>query len=669
MNEPKAKIDQLISELNEYCYQYYVLSMPTVSDSEYDRLFRELELLESKFPEYVRSDSPTQRVGAKPATEFATIRHEVPMLSLTNAMDEVEIRAFYDQVLNFLEKATVNEKPWFLVELKFDGVACSLRYENGNLIYGVTRGDGLIGEDITQNVRTIRSIPLRLRGEAPHIMEVRGEILFPRKEFEFLNIERVSNGEEPFANPRNAASGSLRQLDPKVTAKRPLSFFAYSFGMISASGFVKSQSEAVESFKTLGFQVSPFLRRVQGVEGLINAYRDSQAERDSLPFEVDGLVFKVDNFSMQEVLGFRQRSPRFAIAAKFPPMEETTKLEDVIFQVGRTGAITPVAVLKPVRIGGVIVSRATLHNADEIRRKNIKIGDTVVIRRQGDVIPAVISVISQKRDGREREVVFPILCPECGTEIKKSSGEAVSRCVNRSCPAQLRERLIHFASRKGADIEGLGSKMVDLLLEFDLVRDISGIYRLSPEVLKNLPRMGELSSFNLVRAIQNSKNITLERFIYALGIRHVGERTAFILSGYIGTIDRLFELSEPELVDLKDIGSETAASIISFLSDDREVKTIKELLKLGINIAESKPTESSKLQGNIFVLTGALSSMSRDEAVSTLKSKGATVSSSVSKKTDYVVAGDSPGSKLEKARMLGITILNEDEFLRLIKDV
>lgn len=668
MTDVRKRIDQLITELNEHSYRYYVLSAPTISDAEYDRLFRELETLERGNPSLVRPDSPTQRVGAKVQAGFETVRHEIPMLSLNNAMDESELREFDEQVKRLLGQ-NGGDRTSYASELKFDGLAVSLRYENGLLVRGATRGDGFQGELITENLRTVRSIPLRLRlKRAPDVIEVRGEVLFLKEAFALLNEERIEKGEEPFANPRNAASGSLRQLDASITASRPLTFFAYGLGVTPGEWHYKTHEEVISWCGEAGFNTSPVFKVVRGVDELLGAWRDTLEKRHDLPFEVDGIVVKVNDLSLQERLGFRQRSPRWAIAAKFPPEEETTKLLDILVQVGRTGAVTPVAALQPVKVGGVVVSRATLHNEDEIARKGLKIGDTVVVRRQGDVIPAVVAVVAQLRDGTEKDFTFPKECPECGTPLVRPAGEAVARCPGAACPAKLQQRLIHFVSRKGADVEGLGDKLIDVLLESGLVKDIPDLYRLTASQLEELPRMGELSSSNLIRALERSREIPLARFIYALGIRHAGERTALILARFCNTIERFLSLQEEELTRIPDIGEETARAIAAFLSSEREVQNIRELLALGFRILPpDRVAEKKGISGKTFVITGTLESMSREEAKEKIEESDGKVASSVSKKTDFVVAGESPGSKLAKAKELGVKVLNEEEFLEILK--
>ena len=667
------RVDTLIEELQEHSHRYYVLSQPTVSDAEYDEKFRELQELEAAHPELVRADSPTQRVGAAPLAGFSTVSHKVPMLSLDNAMNEQELLDFDEQVRRFLSKDGHSvDAIEYTVEFKFDGVAVSLAYEKGLFVQGATRGDGTTGEDVTSNVRTIKAIPLKLRGAAPKSgrIEIRGEVIFKKREFEALNAERQTRGEETFANPRNAASGSLRQLDPRETARRPLYFFSYGLGFLEEGAGLSSStlSQTMLEIEKLGFSISPGFRTVKGAEALVKAYREAEEARDSLPFEVDGLVVKVNDYALQERLGFRQRSPRWAIAAKFKPVEAVTTLNDIIIQVGRTGALTPVAVLAPVRVGGVVVSRATLHNQDEIERKGLLVGDRVVVRRQGDVIPAVVAAITASRTGKEKPFRFPTSCPECDSPVERVPDEAVTRCPNPNCPAKTHNRILHYASRDAMDIEGLGDKMVGLLLEHGVVTSLPDIYELTVEKLHDLPRMGELSSSNLVQAIEESKKRPLSRFIFALGIRHVGTKTAAVIARNCHTVEKFLTLTEDALVEIEEIGPETARSVAEFLGDEDEQKLVERLLQLGIAPeAQQGVVSDGAFQGKTFVLTGALATLSRKEAEELVSSNGGKVSSSVSKKTSYVVAGESPGSKLDAARKHGVAILSEDEFRTLLK--
>lgn len=661
MSDIRDKIHKLANELNEHSYRYHVLSQPTISDAEYDRRFKELEKLENEHPQFILPDSPTRRIGSVPSKKFQSIAHSIPMMSMTNATDAEEIREFDARTRRFLD--VENDPIEYVIEVKFDGVALSLRYEDGILVQGLTRGDGTTGEEITAQARTVRSIPLRLVGKTPpSLIEVRGEVLFLRKEFERLNAEQIEAGDEPFANPRNAASGSLRQLDPKITAQRPLTFFAYgTVGDLQ----VKSQYDALKKVESLGFKISPFFKKCRGADEVVAAYEAALQGRDNFPFEIDGLVIKVNDLALQEKLGVRHRSPRWAVAAKFPPVEENTKLLDIQIQVGRTGALTPVAILEPVGIGGVTVSRSTLHNEAEIKRKDLRIGDTVVVRRQGDVIPAVVASVATLRDGTEREFKFPKKCPVCATTAVQDEDEAVSRCPNPVCPAKVAQRLQHFASRHAMDIEGLGEQNVQLLLDHKLVRDIPDLYTLKVDQLKELPRMGELSSKNLVNAIDQSRTSSLRRFIFALGIRHVGEKAALTLARYSKSIERFRSLTEDELLAIHEIGPETAATILEFLSDKNERKMLDRLLSFNFTL-KPEQERGRKLEGLTFVLTGELENMTRDEASAKIELLGGKVSSSVSKKTSFVVAGASPGSKLTKARELGVQILDESELMALL---
>lgn len=665
----RNRINTLVQELNEHSYRYYVLSAPTVSDAEYDRLYRELEDLEARHPDLVQLDSPTQRVGSHILEGFAEVTHRLPMLSLNNAMNESEIGEFDAQVRRFLEKENSSaDLLQYTLEYKFDGVALSIVYQDGLFQQAATRGDGAVGEDVSANVRTIGAVPLKLRGNefSTGLVEVRGEVLFLKKDFERLNSERIAVGEEPFANPRNAASGSLRQLDSKVTAKRPLTFFAYSFGMVEGLTLPGTQFERVKKLNAIGFKISPLFEVAGDLPQVLEIYRAAEHQRENLPFEVDGLVLKINSIALQDALGFRHRSPRWAVAAKFEAVEENTKLLDIVVQVGRTGVLTPVAVLQPVEVGGVTVSRATLHNEDEIKRKDLRIGDTVVVRRQGDVIPAVVANIPSLRNGTERPFQFPKKCPECAQTVVRPQGESAYRCVNRHCPAQIEQRLIHFASRDAANIDGLGEKLVALLLEHGLLREIPDLYRLKREQLEALPRMGELSAANLLEALEKSKNITLDRFIFALGIRHVGAKTATLLAAHCGDIDRFRQLGEDELLRIHEIGEETAQAIVSFLQEPREQEVIGALLDLGIKIAPFQRISAGRLTGKTFVLTGTLQSMSRKQAQERIENLAGKVVSAVSKNTDFVVAGSEAGSKLEKARELGVKVLDEEKFLEMV---
>lgn len=662
------RITSLIDTLNDHNYRYYVLSQPSISDAEYDRLFRELEQLEQLHPELRRADSPTQKVGGVAISDFKQFPHRVPMLSLNNAINEEEIREFDVQVRRLLELVKDLNGLSYCLELKFDGVAVSLTYEAGLLSRALTRGDGTIGEDVTAQVKTIKSVPLRLRtesGDLPDLVEVRGEVLLPRAGFEVLNEIRVAGGEEPFANPRNAASGSLRQLDPKITAERPLSFYAYA--LLGELG-VSSHYEALQLASKLGFQISPVLVRESGIQDVVAKYHEIENKRGSLPFDVDGVVIKVDSYNLQERLGLRQRSPRWAVAAKFAAIEETTKLIDIFVQVGRTGALTPVAVLEPVEVGGVTVARATLHNEQEIIRKGLMIGDMVIVRRQGDVIPAVVAALPQLRSGDERQFIFPRNCPICGSEVKKDADEAVARCPNPHCSAKLRERIIHYAGRAAANVRGLGDKVVDLLIGHGLVSSIADLYRLTPEAISSLPRMGELSANKLIDSIAKSKKRPLDKFLFSMGIRHVGERTAQILAKYCGSLAKFQELKLEELLAINEIGQETALAIQAFLVDPAEKALISDLLGQGVapdNFIQTRH-EVGSLSGWTFVITGTLPTLSRTQAKHLIEKAGGTVVNSVSRNTNYVVVGEDAGSKLAKATELGITTLSEHDLMSLL---
>ncbi len=666
---PEKKIDTLVEDLNHHLYLYYILSKPEISDAEYDRRYKELEKLETEYPEFKRSDSPTTRVGAPPLDAFESQEHRIPMLSLDNAMNAEELEAFYDRVERFLEKeADYKEAFTFCSEYKFDGVAVSLHYENGEFVRALTRGDGMRGEVITENIKTLRSVPLRLKEIAPPFLEVRGEVLFRKDDFEEFNRKRAEQGEEAFANPRNAASGSLRQLDSSITAKRPLYFYGYGIGAHEGADLPGTHYELMQLISKAGFLVSPLLEKTHDKKELVKVYQKSEQRRESLPFEVDGVVIKLNDLRLSDVLGLKQRSPRYAIAAKFAAAEENTRLLDIKIQVGRTGALTPVAVLEPVQVGGVTVSRATLHNEDEITRKDIRIGDTVVVRRQGDVIPAVVAPVSSLRDGTEKVYIFPDTCPECGSKVVRPEGEAVARCPNLKCPAKMLQRIIHFASRNALDIEGLGTKVIQTLVEKDIICSFADLYRMKPEQISGLEGFGELSAKNLTEAITASKETSLARFIFALGIRHVGERTAKILAQHAGNIETFRTLSEDELLSLREIGPEIASAITSYLGDEEESELLTDLLSFGFTFeSETSAGEGEKvLDGLTFVITGTLPDLSRNEAKDLVESAGGRVSSSVSKKTDYLLAGENAGSKLEKAQSAGVKIIDQGEFYELL---
>lgn len=735
-------------------YRYYVRDAPSVSDAEYDRLFRELEELESRYPALVVPESPTQRVGGAPLSEFSQVGHRTPMLSLNNAFEEEEVVAFDRRIREHLAVDEVE----YAVEPKFDGVAVSLTYENGRLFQGATRGDGYTGEDVTANLRTVRSIPLRLQAEsAPVRLEVRGEVLMFKRHFEQLNREQAGKGEKPFVNPRNAAAGSLRQLDPRITAARRLAFFAYALEEAEGLERPRTHRELMDYLATLKFPVCEERRTARGVRGLLDYYRSIGAKRESLPYDIDGVVYKVNDLGLQERMGFVARAPRFALAHKFPAEEATTEVMGIDVQVGRTGAVTPVARLKPVFVGGVTVTNATLHNEDEVRRKDIRIGDAVIVRRAGDVIPEVVSVVAGRRPDDARAFVMPENCPECGSKIVRLPGEAISRCSGGLyCPAQRKQAILHFASRRAMDIQGLGVMLVDQLVDRGLVKTAADLYRLDSPTLAGLERMAELSASNLVRTIEGSKKTTLGRFIYAMGIPNAGDATAKELARFFGSLDRLMEAREETLRYVPDIGSEVARSIVQFLAEPHNREVIAQLRMSGVHWEEKKTTEgketslarfierldipgigpstaeelavrfgtleqlmradaqilqreaalsagaarsivhyfrdpahrgvieqltasgvtfakpaaraagSSPVRGKTFVLTGTLSDMTREEVKEKIEGLGGKVAGSVSKKTDYVVAGAESGTKLAKARELGITILDQADLMKLL---
>ncbi|WJW76531.1 NAD-dependent DNA ligase LigA [Thiohalobacter sp. IOR34] len=668
MSVPKRihqRIAELREQINHHNYLYYVLDAPEIPDAEYDRLLRELEALEAKYPELVTPDSPTQRVGAQPLAAFGEVRHEVPMLSLDNAFSDEELEDFDRRVRERLGVDRVE----YAAEPKLDGLAVSLLYEEGVLIRGATRGDGLVGEDVTQNVRTIRQIPLRLIGRGwPRRLEVRGEVYMPHEGFRRLNRQQEAAGLKPFVNPRNAAAGSLRQLDPRVTAERPLAFYCYGVGLVEGGRLPERHSEILRVLKGWGQRVYAGIEVVQGFEGCKNYYREMERRRDGLPFDIDGVVFKVDRIDQQEALGFVARAPRWAIARKFPAQEELTVVRDIEVQVGRTGAITPVARLEPVFVGGVTVSSATLHNEDEIRRKDIRIGDTVIVRRAGDVIPEVVAVVKERRPKNARRFVMPKKCPVCGSAIVRAEGEAIARCSGGLfCPAQRKESIKHFASRRAMDIEGLGDKLVEQLVDKGLVHDVADLYSLTVEQLAGLERMGEKSARNLIAALEKSKQTRFERFLYALGIREVGEATARTLAQHFGDLDALMQADVETLEALPDIGPVVAQHIVNFFAEEHNREVIRKLLAAGVRWPKPKRARHQPLAGQSFVLTGALQSMTRDEAKARLEALGARVSGSVSKKTSYVVVGEAPGSKLARARELGVSVLDEPQFLDLLK--
>jgi DNA ligase (NAD+) len=662
----KKRIDQLRRELDYHNYRYYVLDDPVIADAEYDRLMRELVDLEGKYPEFMSLNSPTQRVGAKPLEEFETVAHTIPMLSLQNAMTSDELAEFDKRVKKLLGVSDVD----YVMEVKIDGLAVELVYLNGQFANGSTRGDGFTGEDITQNMRTIKSIPMRLLRDhdipVPDRLEVRGEVYIGKKEFEGLNRKRAFAGEPLFANPRNAGAGSVRQLDPKITAGRKLNIFCYAPGEIVGVALT-THFHFLEYLKKLGFRVNPYAKLCRNLEELITHYQYIREMRDKIPYEIDGTVIKVNRFDYQAALGAVSRSPRWAIAFKFEAHEETTIIEDIIVQVGRTGALTPVALLKPVIVSGVEVRRATLHNEDEIRRKDILIGDTVIVSRAGDVIPEVVKVVKEKRTGSEKHFIMPYKCPVCGEKVVRPPGEAIRRCVNINCPAQIKGSIEHFASKRAMDIDGLGEKLVEQLVDKEVIRDVSDLYYLTKDRLANLERMAEKSAQNIIDAINASKRPSFQRFLYALGIRNVGEHIAGLLAERFDTIDDLYPVVEETLITIPEIGPEVANSIVTFFGDEKNWGTITKILAAGVTIEYEKQGRKP-LVGVTFVFTGALKEMSREDARKHVEALGAKTASSVSKKIDYVVLGEEEGSKADKARKLGLKIISEDEFLRMTQN-
>jgi DNA ligase (NAD+) len=660
-----ARVAELRNAIEHHNYLYYVQDQPAISDAEFDRLFRELQELEQRYPTLVTPDSPTQRVGAKAESEFAAITHALPMLSLNNAFSDEEVGAFDRRVREALGVDEVE----YATEPKFDGLAISITYEGGLLTTGATRGDGYTGEDVTQNLRTIRALPLRLFAKSPpRLLEVRGEVVMLKKHFEALNLQQREKGEKEFANPRNAAAGSLRQLDPHITAARPLTFFAYALGRFEGRGLPTDQhSRQIDYLEQLRLPVSPHRRVVGGLDGLLGYYRDIGARRASLPYEIDGVVYKVNELKLQERLGFVSRAPRFALAHKFPAEEAQTEVLAIDVQVGRTGALTPVARLKPVAVGGVTVTNATLHNEDEVHRKDVRAGDTVVVRRAGDVIPEVVRVLVEKRPAHTRVFKMPDTCPVCHSRVERLEGEAVARCTaGLYCPAQRKQALLHFASRRAMDIEGLGDKLVDQLVDNGIVKTPADIYELDVETLAGLERMGEKSAANVVQAIARSRNATLARFIFALGIRNVGESTARDLARAFGNIRALMEADEERLQQVPDVGPVVAHSIAGFFREPHNREVVANLLNAGIRWADAPRPAGGSLTGKVFVLTGTLPGLTREHATERIEAAGGKVASSVSKKTSYVVAGADPGSKYDKARELGIPVLDEEGLLHLL---
>ncbi len=661
----KRRIEQLREQINYHNYRYYVLDSPEISDAEYDELMAELRRLEAEHPELITLESPTQRVGAAPVEAFGVVEHPVPLLSLANVFSDEELLAWYKRTSNLVPGRDID----FVCELKLDGLAVSLTYTDGRLTTGATRGDGYRGEDITQNLRTIKSIPLSVPKDAPRRFEVRGEVYLSKKGFEKLNEERAQEGQSLFANPRNAAAGSVRQLDPRITARRPLDIYIYALGW--AEGTVPpTHWETLEYIKSLGFKVNPYNIHTLDISGAEQYYQQWVKDREKLEFEADGIVIKVNSFEIQEQLGTVAHDPRWAVAYKFPAIQATTRLLGIEISVGRTGSLNPYAILEPVSVGGVTIKQAALHNEEDIRRKDIRIGDTVVVQRAGEVIPQVVGPMVSRRTGREEVFAMHSHCPVCGGEVVKPEGEAMARCINASCPAQIREHLSHFVSRPAMDIDGIGEKLVAALLEEGLVKDVSDLYYLHEHEQKliDMERMGEKSAHNVLNAIERSKERPLSRVIFALGIRHVGSETAELLASHFGSVDRLAKASQQDLAFIPAIGPKIADSVHGFFQHKSNLRVIDKLRRAGIRLEEeSVERKEQRLAGKEFVITGKLESFTRSEAEARIKALGGSTSSTVTKKTTYVVVGTDVGSKLDKARALGSALLSEDEFLHIIQ--
>lgn len=675
----EAEAQQLRAQLLHHGHLYYVLDAPAIPDAEYDRLFQRLQTLEAQFPHLLSADSPTQRVGAAALEGFATVRHDVPMLSIRTETDTTEAGAleFDRRMRKELDLPEGAAALRYVAELKFDGLAMSLRYEHGVLVRAATRGDGAQGEDVTANVRTIGQVPLRLRGQVPALVEVRGEVYMARADFEALNAQQRARGDKTFVNPRNAAAGAVRQLDSRIAAQRPLSFFAYALAQhqsdngqdLIAQGVLRSHADTLAQFRAWGLPVSDWARVVHGAAGLVAYHTEVAQARDQLPFDIDGVVYKIDDIALQRRLGFVSREPRWAVAHKFPAQEQLTTVQAIDVQVGRTGKLTPVAKLAPVFVGGVTVTNATLHNEDEARRKDVRVGDTVVVRRAGDVIPEVVSVLLDKRQGDAPIFTMPHTCPVCGSAAVREADEADYRCTGGLyCGAQRKEAMLHFASRKAMDIEGLGDKLVEQLVDAGLIEHLPGLYGLTLEQLAGLARMGEKSAHNLLQGLQASKSTTLARFLYALGIRHVGETTAKDLARHFGGLAALMAADQEALLAVRDVGPTVAASVQTFFAQSHNREMVQALCDAGVHWLESAPQTQATgaLAGKTVVLTGTLPTLSRDQAKAMLEDAGAKVSGSVSKKTDFVVAGGEAGSKLDKALALGVTVIDEAQMLALL---
>jgi len=662
----QKRINSLREEINNHNYSYYVLDNPEVPDSEYDRLLRELNKLEQQNPDLIIADSPTQRVGATPLDSFSEVQHKVPMLSLGNAFSEQDMSDFDKRIREGVEHENIE----YAAEPKLDGLAISLLYKNGMLERAATRGDGRTGEDVTLNIRTIDAIPLKLRGkDFPPLIEIRGEVVMPKAGFDKLNQQQLDKGEKPFVNPRNAAAGSLRQLDPQITATRPLSFYSYGVGLIEGLSLPNKHSQIMGKLKSWGLRINPESKVVKGVKGCLTYYEALAKKRNSLPDEIDGIVYKVDDIELQNIMGFVSRAPRWAIARKFPAQEEMTKLVAIDIQVGRTGALTPVARLEPVFVGGVTVSNATLHNQDEIDRLDVRAGDTVIVRRAGDVIPQIVSVVKSKREGKPRRFYLPDTCPVCDSETARFEDEAVTFCTGGLyCEAQRKEAIKHFASRRAMNVDGLGDKLVEQLVDEGLIHTIADLYILKVEDLSKLERMAEKSAKNLVASLEESKKTTLAKFVFSLGIHSIGETTAATLASHFLTLEKIMKADEEKLLAVPDVGPIVAGNLITFFKQEHNKEVVEQLISVGINWPKikKKSVDEQPLAGKTFVVTGTLETMGRNDAKTALLNLGAKVSGSVSKKTDYVVVGDNPGSKATKAADLGISILDEKALIKLL---
>jgi DNA ligase (NAD+) len=662
----RQRIEELRSQINYHNYRYYILDSPEVSDGEYDALMLELRRLEEAYPEYLSPDSPTQRVGAEPITAFRMVEHRYPLLSLANVFSFAELQAWYSRARNLLGDEITD----FVAEHKMDGLAVALIYEDGRLVTGATRGDGLHGEDVTQNLRTVRSIPLVLPQGAPRRFEVRGEVYIRKADFENLNQDRANHGLPLYANPRNTAAGSLRQLDPRITAQRPLDIFVYALGWSDTPEFPDNHWETLEYLKSLGFKINPFSVRLSDMPAAEAFHQTWLEKRHELDYEADGIVIKVNSYARQTTLGVVGRDPRWAVAYKFPPIQATTRLLDIQVNVGRTGMLNPFAILEPVQVGGVVIKQATLHNEDDIHRKDVRIGDTVIVQRAGDVIPQVVGPVTSRRTGQEREFRMPEVCPACGTLVVRTEGEVAYRCQNPACPAQVRRLLEHFASRGAMDIQGLGEQWTAILLEQGLVHDVAGLYSLTQEQLIGLERMGEKSAANLLEAIQASKTRPLANVIFALGILHVGSQTAGLLARHFRSMERLATASAEEIAEIEGIGPIVAGAIHTYFQEPRNRQVVEKLHLAGVNMylrEDTAPASAGPLAGQEFVLTGTLTSYPRARAEELVHSLGGTASDSVTRRTTYLVVGDKPGSKLRRAQQLGVRVIREEAFLQLIQ--